>query len=133
MDDRELEALARQLGDRAAAAIDPERTAESVVARLRAEPVVAVRWWRRPGVVRAAAAAVLVIAAGVFVARSTRDEPVTVAAVTATATLEELAPSELSEIIDSLQVEAPVSELVAASLDELSEQQLERLLQEMEG
>lgn len=130
MEDRELEALAKRLGEGAAAAVDPERTAESVVQRLRAEPALGVRWWRRSGVAHAAAAAVLVVAAGVFVIRSTTEGRVALAA---PAALQELAPAELAEIIDSLRVDAPVSDLVAPSLDELSEQQLERLLQEMEG
>lgn len=85
----------------------------------------AVRW--------IAAAAVLVVAIGLAVFQP-NETPV---AIDLTApvpvTIEELAATELTELMDSLEVEAPLSELVPVSLDDLSSRQLETLLQSMEG
>ncbi len=47
--------------------------------------------------------------------------------------LEELTAADLGEVLDSLTYEAPVSEFVAASLDDLDESQLRELLATLES
>ena len=49
------------------------------------------------------------------------------------AELQELAATELVEVLDSLEFEAPVYELVEVSLYDLSESELSALLEELEG
>jgi hypothetical protein len=132
IEDRDLEGLAPRLGRRRAGEVDPEATATAVVGRLRSERSV-VHWWRLPAARRMVAAAVLILAAGLFVARSGPDRPVGQVLVPVPVVLDELAAAELVEIIDSLDVDGPVYELVPASLHDLSERQLERLLENMEG
>ena len=66
MDDRELEQLAKRLGERAASNLDVERTAQQVLARLRAQPAPVVRWWERINVLRAAAVAIVIVGAGLL-------------------------------------------------------------------
>jgi hypothetical protein len=131
-EEHELEALAKQLGDREAEGIDAERVATAVLARLKTEPAVA-HWWRRPVLRQVAAAAVLVLAVGLFVARPGTRQPPSPGEVPLVVSLDELAPPELAEIIDSLAVDAPVSEFVPASLEDLSARQLELLLENLEG
>jgi hypothetical protein len=109
IEDRDLEGLAPRLGRRRAGEVDPEAARRMV------------------------AAAVLILAAGLFVARSGPDRPVGQVLVPVPVVLDELAAAELVEIIDSLDVDGPVYELVPASLHDLSERQLERLLENMEG
>lgn len=133
IDDRDLEALARQLGQHRAEAVDPEETAAAVVGRLRSARSEDHWWSRRRAVRRLAAAAVLVLAAGLFVIRSGSDRPLGQEAGFAALGLEELAAGELIQIIDSLDVDRPVFELVAPTLENLSERQLELLLENMEG
>jgi hypothetical protein len=115
-EEHELEALAKQLGDREAEGIDAERVATAVLARLKTEPAVA-HWWRRP----------------VLLARPGTRQPPSPGEVPLVVSLDELAPPELAEIIDSLAVDAPVSEFVPASLEDLSARQLELLLENLEG
>lgn len=132
IDDRDLEALARQLGRQRAEEVDPEETATAVVGRLRSARSED-HWWSRRAVRRVAAAAVLVLAAGLFVARSGPDRPLGQEAGSAPLGLEELAAGELIQIMDSLDVDRPVFELVTPTLENLSERQLELLLEDMEG
>ena len=135
MDDKQLEQLAAQLGDRAAEQLDLERTAQVVVERLRleSEPVV---WWRKPRVVRAfAAAALVVLTTGVLVTMrvaSTGSQRAEVAQ-TELFELESLSFADLEEVHDSLTYEGPVAELSAVGLDNLDENQLRELLTLMEG
>ncbi len=135
MDEQRLERLAAKLGERAADRLDLDATAEGVLRRLRAEPEPVV-WWRRPRVVRTlAAAALVVLAAGVLVTnRVTRaaSEEGQVAQ-TEFFELESLTFAELEEVLDSLAYDRPVAEGSAASLDDLDERQLRQLLASMEG
>jgi hypothetical protein len=137
MDERQLEQLAGQIGRERAAGVDPEATAQAVLRRLRTEPATE-PWWRRAGqwprrhVVQVAAAAALVLATTVGVLQlaapgGDRDPyagPVE---------LRELDDTELAEVLDSLEFEAPVYEMVEASLYDLSESELSALLEELEG
>ncbi len=132
MDEKEIERLAADLGARDGERSDPDGTAHAVLARLRAE---ATRrpWWRRPGVLRAAAAGIIVIAAAFAAERAFGPNAGVVGEFPAPAELQELAALELAEVLDSLEVAAPVSELVAVDLDDLNETQLRELLEWMES
>jgi hypothetical protein len=127
MDDDRLEAVARRLGEEGERRVNPERVVERVLDRLRSEPVeVDTRpraGGRRWG--RALAAAALVAAIGLGIRYPA--EPVALAT-----GLAELGPAELAEVIDSLEIDAPVGELVVG-LNDLSEEQLETLLRRLEG
>jgi hypothetical protein len=131
MDDRQLEQLAKQLGAKAAANVDAQKTAWAVLARLRSTPVTH-PWWHRFGLVPAAAAAGVILAAGLGIHQwLTPGEALP--SLPLPIELNELATNELTEVLDSLEFEAPVAELVPASLADLSENQLRDLLASMEG
>jgi hypothetical protein len=127
----ELDHLAKQLGERAAARVDPEKTAWAVLARLRRAPEQR-RWWQRVGLVPVAAAATVFLASALAInvwigsGGSGIAPPLPVE-------IEELAANELTEILDSLSLELPIAEVVPATLSDLNEVQLERLLESMEG
>lgn len=132
IDDRELEQLARRIGESRAADVDPQRVAWAVMARLRREGGVP-GWWRRWQLlpVTAAAAALLAIGLGLneFAVRAAQTpEPIPVAV-----SLNELGTDELTQVLDSLETDVPVSELVTPSIVDLSESELTRLLKAMEG
>jgi hypothetical protein len=125
-----LERLARRLGEREAAAIDPAAMARRVGARLR-EPVpqprrLRMRWW-----VPLAAAATLILAVGVGLQMRGNGAGTDVAAVPAE--IADLDADELEEVLDSLAVDVPLSELVSVGLYELTETELATLLETMEG
>src|SRR5678816_3956487 len=101
MDDRELEQLAKRLGERAASNLDVERTAQQVLARLRAQPAPVVRWWERIDVLRAAAVAVIIVGAGLLAQRlGLEPGPATRASELPAATLQTLSQNELEEVLD---------------------------------
>lgn len=132
IDDQQLEQLARRLGSRAVEKLDFDETARSVVERLKSEPEPVVWWRRAPRLSLMAAAAVLVMAIGIFANgggdnASTEEQN----SVPTLLELQALSDEELEEVYDSLWFEAPVSELVAASLDDMTVGQLEELLQTM--
>lgn len=132
MDEQRLEHLARNLGRRAAARVDPDTTASAVVRRLRAAPARRV-WWRMP-VLQAAAVIVLLAGGGLLLARGGLWRGVNgEMALPLPAELSGLESDELVEVLDSLQIEAPIVELLPVSLADLDEGQLEELLQAMEG
>jgi hypothetical protein len=133
MDERELERLAQRLGARAADNLDVEKVAQSVVRRLRTEPAPVV-WWRRiPRLQAVAAAAAIVLVAGVVtVSRIGRDNN-EVADLTPLAELQTLNNDELEQVFDSLVLDAPVFEYSDYGLQDMNEGQLQELLQRMEG
>ncbi len=133
MDERRLEQLAKGLGRKAAQGLDVEGTARSVLHRIRTEPVPVV-WWKRTPVLQAvAAAAVVVITVGILVTGLlVREAPGSLGLPAATE-LSDLSVEELEEVFDSLAVEAPVYELADAGLYDLTESELEELLQLLEG
>lgn len=135
IDDRELERVARELGRPAGDRLDVERVARGVVARLRtageadrasaADPRPALRW------LATAAAAALLVAGSVVTLRHAPPTGLTVAT-TATG-LYDLSSDELSEVLDSLSLHAPVSSQFTVGLDDLDADQLRDLLALMEG
>ena len=137
MDEQQLERLAGQLGRERAAAVDPEATAQAVLRRLRTEPATE-PWWRRAGqwprrhVLQVAAAAAILLVAS-FGVRELVGPGGSGGAHAGPAELQELAATELVEVLDSLEFEAPVYELVEVSLYDLSESELSALLEELEG
>ncbi len=132
MDDKTLERMASQLGDDAAARIDVEATAEAVLRRLRTEPV-RTPWWRQARVLQGAAAAVVILVAGMFAINRGGDEIDLLDADLVPVSLESLSDEELAEVADSLLFEAPVYEQMAIGLEDLDEDQLVELLELMEG
>ncbi len=134
MDEHQLERVAKTLGARAADQLDVERVAAAVVARLRADRAETERpqrvWWTAPMVLRLAAALAVLVAGGVLVrgALENGSESPMVAPI-----LRDLSTDELTEVFDSLSVEAPVHDGVAIGLENLSEAQLKELLRLMEG
>ena len=132
MDDQQLEQLARRLGARAAGRLDVDETARAVVARLKSEPERVVWWRRKPQLSVLAAAAVIVLAIGIFSDNGgDNSSDADLALASMPLVLQALSDDELAEVFDSLSFEAPVSELAVASLEEMSVGQLEELLQTM--
>ncbi|HXV85339.1 MAG TPA: hypothetical protein VD793_01505 [Gemmatimonadales bacterium] len=135
MHDRDLERIARGLGERAARTVDPDRVAASVTRRLAQEPPARhpapLRWWlAAPSVLRAAAVAALVVTGG-LVARDALFGPD--ASPAWPAPLPELSQDELQEVLDSFAFDAPLPEDLAIGLSDLTETQLQELLKLMEG
>lgn len=137
MDEKQLEQLAQKVGRERAQRVDPEATAQAVLRRLRTEPV-GQPWWRRAGQwplrhrLQAAAAAAILVATTFGVLRLAGDGN-GFGAYAGPAELEELVAAELAEVLDSLEIEAPVYELIEVSLYDLSEGELSALLEELEG
>jgi len=128
--DEELARLARKLGEREAAGVDPTAMAGRVGARLR-EPAPARRpLWMRTWV-PLAAAATIILAVGIGLQPWAGDDVVELAAVPAE--IAELETDELEAVLDSLELDVPVSELVTVGLYELTEDELSTLLETMEG
>lgn len=133
MDERELERLAQQLGNQAADNLDVERVARSVVQRLRTEPAPVV-WWRRiPRLQAAAAAAVIVLTAGVVTVSQIVGDGSEIADLPSLAELQALTTDELEQVFDSLVIDAPVFEYTDYGLHDMNEGQLQELLQRLEG
>lgn len=134
MEDHEIEQLARAMGRHAGDHLDVERVAAGVVARLRADRPArrqpARAWWRPPLLLRLAAALAVLVTGGILVRGrlETRSEPAAVMPA-----LGDLSVDELTEVFDSLGLQAPVHEGVAVGLEDLNEAQLRELLRLMEG
>lgn len=135
MNEHDIERLAKRLGVEEAPAVDPERTAQLVVARLRSEGLGRRPLWTRPVAGRIAAAAALVMAAGLLVLgdREPADASRPESLATAVQGLETLKPTELVEVLDSLAVAGPVTSMATTTLNDLTAAQLEELLERMEG
>jgi len=130
-DYRDVEGLAPHLGAEAAKRVDPQQTAWAVLARLRREPQRR-PWWQRVKLVPLAAAATVVIASGVAI-EAWRNGGGSGMTFPLPFDIEELASSELTEVLDSLELEVPMSEIMPATLSDLSEAELVQLLESMEG
>ena len=133
IDDRELERLAARLGEEAGRRVDPARTADAVVARLRAVEQPARRWWGDVRVFRAAAVIVAIVGSGIVVREALRSGVTRTEQIAQPVELVELATAELAEILDTLEFEAPVAEFTSGGLVGLSETELQELLATMEG
>ena len=132
VDDRQLEGLAKDLGAAAGDRLDVNRTARAVMSRLKAEPERVV-WWRRqmPVFQAVAAAAMVVLAIGLLSESGPRSGEAELHMAYAPLALEAFSEDELTEVYDSLSFEAPIYELTAAGLDDMSVGQLEELLETM--
>lgn len=128
--DERLLRLARLLGEREAGRVDSQRTAWAVMARLRSRPAPR-PWWSRIHLVPLAATASLLLVVGLGVRELTsggaREE------VAVPVELADLPDDALQEVLDSLDLDAPVSELVPVTLSQLTESELTALLEAMEG
>jgi hypothetical protein len=126
-----LEQLARRLGEREAAGIDPQKVAWAVTARLRQTPVRR-RWWSPTRLAPLAAAATIALAAGFgLIQVMGGGEQVIEPAIPVD--VADLETDQLEEVLDSLSFETPAAELVAVGLYDLNESELEALLQTMES
>ncbi len=130
MNEQDIERAAAELGSDVQ--IDVERVAQRVMAELRTKSVPAV-WWRKPSVLRAAAAVAILVTGGVLVDRIAENFAEDGAASHRPVGLEELSTTGLNEVLDSLDLFTPASELTPASLDDFDEEQLRELLVAMEG
>ncbi len=130
MNEQDIERAAAELGSDVD--IDVERVARRVVAELRIKPVPAV-WWRKPSMLRAAAAVAILVTGGVLVDRIAENSAEDGAASSLPVGLEELSTTGLNEVLDSLDLFTPASELTPVSLDDFDEEQLRELLVAMEG
>lgn len=121
------------LGERIAAAVDPQAMAATVVDRL--QPRSAVLPFRRPGWWAAglvAAAAAIVLLLGPF---GESDPAADTAAdiVWLVPELDSLETSELQLVLDSFDPAAPASVMAVPFMDDLEDQELEQVLQAWEG
>jgi hypothetical protein len=132
IDEHRIEQLARQLGNDRGSGVDPDATAEAVVARLRSHANRERRWTVEFKVLRAAAAIILVVGSG-LVLNEARQQPSGPSSLGVPVALEGLGTSELEQVLDSLDYEAPTSEFAAGGLNDLSEGELQELLATMEG
>ena len=131
-----LEAAVRSLDARAAAQaarVSPERVAAKVLERLRREGMVETPvWWLRPAVLRVAAAAVLVVAAGWTATVVRQHAAQTAVRLPVTIPVDSLSTGQLESVLKAVdQVRSHNFGPVAASngsLDSLSEQQLQQVL-----
>ncbi len=130
MNEQDIERAAVELGSDVQ--IDVERVARRVVAELRTT-VVPVSWWRRASVLRVAAAVAILVTGGVLVDRIAENSVEGAAAFPLPVGLEELSTTGLNEVLDSLDLFTPASELTPASLNDFDEVQLRELLVAMEG
>jgi hypothetical protein len=137
--EQELEKLAQQLGARAAARLDVERTAQAVVRHLRAEPRVTAVGRRVSGAawLKIAAALVLLLGAGLVTERLWFPHARQTALVEpAIAGLSDLTTDQLKDLLQV--VDQPGERVVPvllqeAGLDDLTAPQLRELLQSLEG
>ena len=135
--DAELRQAAQRLGVRAAERLDTERIAAAVVGRLRAEPASRPQrpWWVQPAWLRAAAAVVLVIGAGIVVrawrAQSAGPHP----APYVTDDLQDLSADQLRQVLGSIDhtLSEPIVEPSDDDLNDLTTEELQALLRSMEG
>jgi hypothetical protein len=135
LDERELQRIAGRLGQGAAEGLDVGSVTRGVLGRLadanREDVEAEAR--RRPWTRRlAAAAAVVLIAAGALVTWQVEQPASGVDVQVATVGLYDLSSDELTEVLDSLRWHAPASVQVAG-LDDLDAEQLDALLALMEG
>ena len=130
MNEQDIERAAAELGSDVR--IDVERVARRVVAELRTKAVPAL-WWRKASVLRAAAAIAILVTGGVLVDRIAENSADDAAVSLLPVGLEELSTTGLNEVLDSLDLFTPASELTPASLNDFDEEQLRELLIEMEG
>jgi hypothetical protein len=134
-----LEALEARIARRAAA-VDVERVAARVLERLRREGGEAPRqvWWVRPAALRFAAAVVVLAAGGLVVSRIPSRGPVSARLSVGISAMDSLSSGQLEAVLEAATEVSPVADTAlpassTASLDDLTEQQLETLLASLNG
>jgi hypothetical protein len=146
--DEALRQVARRLGAEAADRIDVERTAQAVVARLRAgdAPARSPIRWMQPAWLRVAAGVVLIIGAGMLIYwRLHHPTPETVEAPTVVVAsidpdlpvteFQDFTSGQLRDVLDGLDSTVEMTPTVhagEAGVEDLSEPQLQSLLKAME-
>ena len=139
--DEELRHAAQRLGAAAADRLDVERTAQAVVARLRAgdAPARPPISWMQPAWMRAAAGVVLILGAGLLVYWRLHQPPQTgdvpSVAVASAGEFEDVTSGQLREVLDGLDKTVEMTPTVhagEAGVEDLSEPQLQSLLKTME-
>jgi hypothetical protein len=139
VNDAELEKLAQRLGARAAERLDVEHTADMVLARLRQEPRRTSGAWFGvpPAWLKIAAAAVIVVSAGLVARQAAHWETSGAAPVEpATTELNDLSAAQLREVLRTVELPGGAQEAVSAQdvgLEDLSAPQLQALLASLEG
>ena len=134
--DADLRQLARSLGASAADRLDVERTAAAVLQRLRTESRVGrstPSWWRRPRWLLAAAAALLIVGGVLLLRRTTGSGHV---AHYVAEDLRDLSTDQLREVLGTLDQTLTEPTTIDPSDDDLNgltTEQLERLLESLEG
>ena len=138
-EDLELHALAQQLGQGGAAdRLDPERTAQAVLARLRQDGVeqrarrfIRPTWW-----LQIAATIVVVLGSSLIVKLVRSPAPNPAAAAWTEPGLSDLSAGELRDMlrtVDDSTITSSATADTTAGLDDLSAAELRRLLQSLEG
>jgi len=136
LQDAELRRLAERLGQSAADRLDVERTAGAVLHRLRDESLrkhTAPHWWPHPSWWRVAAAVVLMTGAGLVLRLQTASRH---AAHYVADDLRDLSTDQLREVLGTLDQTLAEPASIEPSEDDwngLTTEQLERLLQSLEG
>jgi hypothetical protein len=137
LNDAKLQELARHLGAQAAERIDVERTAATVVARLRAEQHAPRRLWGQipAGWLRIAAALVLLAGAGIVARGVLRRPPAGDVAQTEMPDLGDLSADQLRALLNTVSQPAAVEPVSAqeVGLEDLTPQQLRALLASLEA
>jgi hypothetical protein len=134
--DARLEALARQLGQKAADRLDVQATARRVVERLREQPVRRTAWVQQPWL-RIAAALVIVVGGATLVRRNLVRSDAAHTAHFVADDLSDLTTDELRDVLATFD-ETIGSDSVAVpdsstDLRELDAQQLRAVLRSLEG
>ncbi len=136
LQDEELRRLAGRLGSEAAERLNVDRLASAVVTRLQSDTRPgrpAPRWWSQPGWLRAAAAILLLAGGGVLLRQTTG---VTHQAHYVADDLQDLSADQLREVLGALDqtlAEPATLEPSDDDLEGLTTEQLEQLLQSLEG
>lgn len=130
LNDGRLRELAGRMGERAAARIDVEATAEAVVRRLR-EPATVAQRWSLTSALRIAAVVAVLVGGGMVISRVV---PQPAATDVALIDLVDLTAEDLNELLatfdETLEGSAADPD---AGFEGLTEQQLRELLRTMEG
>jgi hypothetical protein len=134
--DARLEALARQLGQKAADRLDVQATARKVVERLREQPVRRISWVQQPWL-RIAAALVIVVGGATLIRRNLVRSDAAHTAHFVADDLSDLSTDELRDVLATFD-ETIGSDSVAVpdsstDLRELDAQQLRAVLRSLEG
>lgn len=136
LQDEELRRLAGRLGSEAADRLNVDRLASAVVAHLQSHTRPgrpAPRWWSQPGWLRIAAAILLMAGGGILLRQAIR---VTHQARYVADDLQDLSADQLREVLGALDqtlAEPSAIEPSETDLDGLTTEQLEQLLQSLEG